>query len=441
MERFLNIIFRIAIVPAACLAFFSCSTTRVLQDGEYRLQKNKILITNQDEKKFNANDLEPYIKQSPNSYFIFGWNPFLNIYNWSNGKGNGWDRFVRKIGEPPVVYDPDMVESSVSNITDHLTFLGYYNSDVRARIDVRKKRVKVTYNVTLGKQFPIKGIAYHVPEGELAADFWADTSSLSVRPGDYMSEYSLDKETDMLSKYFRDNGFYGFTKNYISYVADTLSCPDSAFLEMHIREYTRNETEQDSGEPDVQLSGFNASEIFTVKNAISSLQQRFPNMNLNGLSIQKGDRYTLGSVGDGVIKLNLGFFNLPLMSDKASVLWHEIYHLRNGHNAGLETKEDVEDKFKNVPPNVEKYLKYELRNVCFGVGVILSDEEVERDYQNGLNCFYVNHSKFYENELETYKAEKEAFPDNMVSDDYIEKREYAKWTYEEGLRVARKHGF
>ena len=246
MERFLNIIFRIAIVPAACLAFFSCSTTRVLQDGEYRLQKNKILITNQDEKKFNANDLEPYIKQSPNSYFIFGWNPFLNIYNWSNGKGNGWDRFVRKIGEPPVVYDPDMVESSVSNITDHLTYLGYHNSDVRARIDVRKKRVKVTYNVTLGKQFPIKGITYHVPEGELAADFWADTSSLSVRPGDYMSEYSLDKETDMLSKYFRDNGFYGFTKNYISYVADTLSCPDSAFLEMHIREYTRNETEQDA---------------------------------------------------------------------------------------------------------------------------------------------------------------------------------------------------
>ena len=195
MERFLNIIFRIAIVPAACLAFFSCSTTRVLQDGEYRLQKNKILITNQDEKKFNANDLEPYIKQSPNSYFIFGWNPFLNIYNWSNGKGNGWDRFVRKIGEPPVVYDPDMVESSVSNITDHLTFLGYYNSDVRARIDVRKKRVKVTYNVTLGKQFPIKGITYHVPEGELAADFcglFLMTDKQAALP--YASAYKQDEQ-------------------------------------------------------------------------------------------------------------------------------------------------------------------------------------------------------------------------------------------------------
>ena len=246
MKRFPDTLYRIAGYASVCMILFSCSTTRVLQDGEYRLQKNKIVVTNADEKKFNANDIEPYIKQAPNSYFIFGWNPFLNIYNWSTGKGNGWDRFVQKIGEPPVVYDADMVESSISNITDHLTFLGYYGSEVKSSIKVKKKRVKVTYNVTLGKQYPIKGISYNIPAGELAADFWADTSSCTVRTGDYLSEYSLDKETDRISGYFRDKGFYGFTKNYISYVADTLAAPDSAFLEMHIREYTRNESEQDA---------------------------------------------------------------------------------------------------------------------------------------------------------------------------------------------------
>ena len=188
MKRLPDTLYRIAGYASVCMILFSCSTTRVLQDGEYRLQKNKIVVTNADEKKFNANDIEPYIKQAPNSYFIFGWNPFLNIYNWSTGKGNGWDRFVQKIGEPPVVYDADMVESSISNITDHLTFLGYYGSEVKSSIKVKKKRVKVTYNVTLGKQYPIKGISYNVPEGELAADFWADTSSCTVRTGDYLSE-------------------------------------------------------------------------------------------------------------------------------------------------------------------------------------------------------------------------------------------------------------
>ena len=74
----------IIITITAILALVSCSTTRVLQDGEYRLAKNRITVNNP--KEFNVNRLEPYIKQKPNSYFIFGWNPFLNVYNWTTEK-------------------------------------------------------------------------------------------------------------------------------------------------------------------------------------------------------------------------------------------------------------------------------------------------------------------------------------------------------------------
>ena len=117
----------------AAVLICSCSTTRVLQDGEFRLARNKISITN--DKSFNTNQIEPYLKQKPNSYFIFGWNPFLNVYNWADGKGKGWDKFVKKIGVAPVVYDPEMVESSVENITRHLEYLGYFDSAVDTRIE------------------------------------------------------------------------------------------------------------------------------------------------------------------------------------------------------------------------------------------------------------------------------------------------------------------
>ena len=80
------------LIPAL-LAAVSCSTTRVLQDDQYRLSQNNIEVTN--DKHFNTNRLQPYIKQKPNSYFIFGWNPFLSVYNWSNGKGKGWDKLVQ----------------------------------------------------------------------------------------------------------------------------------------------------------------------------------------------------------------------------------------------------------------------------------------------------------------------------------------------------------
>lgn len=244
MKRFLDNIYRLLSISAAGLFLLSCSTTRVLPDGEYRLQKNNITVTN--DKHFNVNNIEPYIKQSPNSYFIFGWNPFLNIYNWSNGKGNGWDRFVQKIGEAPVVYAPDLVESSVTNITEHLNYMGYYNSKVDTRIDVRKRRVKVSYDITLGKRFPIKEVQCSVPEGELAVAFRADSSSVTVKAGDFLAESALEKTADQMSRYFRDKGFYGFSSNYISFVADTLTCPDSALLQMKINEYTRNESSKDA---------------------------------------------------------------------------------------------------------------------------------------------------------------------------------------------------
>ena len=199
--------------------FQSCSTTRVLQEGEYRLAKNKIEVMN--DKKFNTNDIEPYIKQSPNSYFMFGWNPFLNIYNMANGKGKGWDRFVKKIGVAPVVYNPDLVSSSITNISDHLQYRGYYGSKVDSRIKVKKRKVTVTYLVTLGKRFPIKEITYSVPEGELAEEFWKDTSSVTIKRGAWLSEDALDRETDRSSRHLRNMGFYGFSKNYYSFEADT----------------------------------------------------------------------------------------------------------------------------------------------------------------------------------------------------------------------------
>ena len=237
--------YRIFLFAFILLAALSCSTTRVLEDGQYRLAKNKIKIENS--KSFNPSVLDPYLKQKPNSYFIFGWNPFLNIYNWQNGKGQGWDKFTQKLGVAPVVYDPDMVDSSIENLRNHLTYLGYYNSVITSDIAVKKKRVNVTYNVTLGKRYPIKKISYILPpKGEFTQAFLKDTVNLSVKVGDFLSESILQAETERSSAELRNQGFYNFNKNYYFFEADTLSVKGSALLQLSINEYTRNETPKDS---------------------------------------------------------------------------------------------------------------------------------------------------------------------------------------------------
>lgn len=233
--------FLMAALSAIAALSFSCSTTRVLEDGQYRLAANKVEV--KGDSKFNPKEIESYIKQKPNSYIIFGWNPFLNLYNWS-GKNpdKAVNRFIRKMGTAPVIYQPSQVESSTENIKRHLEYLGYYGSDVRSDIDVKGKKVKVTYSVTLGKRFRIGEITYSVPDGEFKDDFLADTSEITVRSGDYLSEDALEKETELRASAMRRKGYFGFTKNYFSFEADTLNSPDTAGLLMTVKEYTRNQT-------------------------------------------------------------------------------------------------------------------------------------------------------------------------------------------------------
>ena len=93
----------------------------------------------------------------------------LYVYNWANGKGRGWDRFVQKIGAAPVVYNPDMVDNSIENMTNHLEYLGYYGSSVKSSIKVRRRNVDVTYMIKLGKQYPIKSLEIILPENKAFA--------------------------------------------------------------------------------------------------------------------------------------------------------------------------------------------------------------------------------------------------------------------------------
>ena len=120
----------------AGLAAVACSTTKVLREGEYRLAGNKVEITN--DRRFNANELNPYILQKPNSSVIFGWSPFLYVYNWGKADPEKGGLF-RKIGEAPVVFDSTQVKSSVDNMLNHLEYTGWYGSSISRRPRLRRR--------------------------------------------------------------------------------------------------------------------------------------------------------------------------------------------------------------------------------------------------------------------------------------------------------------
>ena len=351
MKRGLHIL----LACIALIAAFSCSTTRVLQDGDYRLARNKITITNDSE--FNSNTLEPYLKQKPNPAIILGWNPFLYVYNWSNGKGKAWDKIVQGIGVEPVVYDSDMVEASIANMTDRLTYLGYYGSSVESKVNVKKKNVSVTYDVTLGKRLPIKNIEIDLPsEGTFAADFLADTSAMVIKPGDYLSEDILEKETVRSSSVMRNIGYYDFSKNNFFFEADTLSNPGYAVLKMTINGYTRNEA------PEIErpISKYTFNDVMISYPQTLKIREKIL-MELN--TIKPGETYSTDAVNSTYSRLSsLRMFSsvnvamTPVDSNKIDCRINLSQSKLQGFKVNLEASSNSTGLF-GVSPQVSYYHK------------------------------------------------------------------------------------
>lgn len=270
-----------------CMTVVSCSTTRVLSEGEYRLASNEVQIRH-DSDDLDTEDMLQYVKQQPNRYFIFGWNPFLNVYNWQNGSGRLFDRIFRKIGTAPVVHDPELVSSSCDNIRKHLEYLGYYDSRVDSQVDTERRLAHVNYIITPGRRFRIDSVAFDIQaNADFLAEFEADSLGRTVRTGDWLSEKALEAESARGAAYFRELGYYDFNKFNYFFVADTLT--DRTLLRYQIKEYTRNSTAQSAA----PISKYHIGDV-TISHPDDVVFREDILKNLN--TIHPGDLYSASAI-------------------------------------------------------------------------------------------------------------------------------------------------
>ncbi|HNY04823.1 MAG TPA: hypothetical protein PKL23_00005, partial [Candidatus Egerieousia sp.] len=241
----------LAVLFTYAALFSSCSMTRVIPENQSLLRSNTIEIIDNgtDNEHLNSKekitDLQKYIKQTPNTS-LFGFNPFINIYNSGDGSGKGWDKLAKKIGQEPVIFDPDLVESSKTNMANHLQFKGYYNYKIADSVETNNKKTRVIYYVTPGKRYLIDSIAYTIKDTALYRIMLADSSNSYIKKRGILSEDILEKESARMSLVYRNSGYYGFTKNYFFYMADTLKHNGLAHVNVTVEDFTRNETPKEA---------------------------------------------------------------------------------------------------------------------------------------------------------------------------------------------------
>ncbi len=192
------------------LTFVSCSTTRRLNEDQYLLVKNKVKIINPD-KNVAVSDLNGLVQQKPNKRF-FGMIPFKLLFN----------SMFPKTGEPPVVFDPSLVDETKEQMGKYLDGLGFFNSSIEHSIKYKKKKVKnVTYAVTLANPYRVRNIDYKIPDDSINKLVLNDTKKSLLKSNIIFNSKTLDKERSRITKLLNNNGYYQFTKDYIFYQADS----------------------------------------------------------------------------------------------------------------------------------------------------------------------------------------------------------------------------
>ena len=154
---------------------------------------------------------------------------WYNSLHSSKSKLGKW-LFKTFATEPVLIskVNPDLLADVATNV---LKYYGYFNGKVEATIIPSKrneKKAKVSYTVELGRPFHYDSISYRnftTNANSLIQSTWDERL---IRPGNQFNAAAMESERTRLSNLLRNNGYYYFKPEYITFLADTINRPGYA---------------------------------------------------------------------------------------------------------------------------------------------------------------------------------------------------------------------
>ncbi len=212
----------------------SCSSTKHVPDGSYLLDKVSIHI--EGDTIDTDQDLYYFLRQTPNHKVLGFAKLQLATYSLSGRDSTKWyNKWLRKIGQEPVIYSPELTDASARQLRQALINRGYLEARVVPDTIVNgNKRMTVNYEVYPGRPHYISSVDYDISDTTLRRLVMADTSHLNLRPGVPFDRNTLDNDRSTITEALRNAGYYGFNKDDISFVADTTSGSKAVDLTMVI---------------------------------------------------------------------------------------------------------------------------------------------------------------------------------------------------------------
>ena len=253
MNKPLAIVFLLAFLV---LMLAGCSVSKFIPEGSYLLDNVKI---ESDNKEIKPSQMNLYVRQKSNAKWFSLVKLPMYIYGASGLDSTKWmNRFWRKLGEAPVIYDSVLAEETRSEMEKAVQNMGYMSASVGLREVSDGNRMKVYYTIRSGEPYIVDHLAYDISDAKIADYMAQDSIHASLYEG---MRFDVN-ERQRITQYLQDRGYYRFNKDFITYQADTMLNTRKVDLTLKLLPYQR--TKEDPPQPHRQYTLRNVHYILDV---------------------------------------------------------------------------------------------------------------------------------------------------------------------------------
>ena len=242
----MNKIYGILLMICTVAMMIGCAETKYVDEGQYLLNKTYI-VSDTVHKNINISALKGYITQTGNSRWFSTIKIPLRTYSLSGRDTTKWiNRTLCSMGEAPVIYDSVASLKSCKYLRQAMMNKGYLGAYATHQlINTKKKKTDCRYTLHPGKPYFLRNVEYDIRDSVIAA---ITANIRNLAPGQQFDVDKLDAERKLITKTLVNRGYYKFNKDFISFVADTVSGQQFVDLILVLHPY-RTATGQNTQHP------------------------------------------------------------------------------------------------------------------------------------------------------------------------------------------------
>jgi len=226
------------------LLILSLSACRMVR----HVPQDKLLLREEVGIKGNKSlDIESSIRIKPNKrliwpkFYLMLYNTGLSLQQDSSlikkafvkapGRKSLFDQttnwMINRIGEEPVIIQPEMLSRDSLNIINTYASNGFFNTKVSYEVEkvdnyFEHRRGKVSFTIEEGKAFYVRNIWLKSEESGVINEFQFTREASYIQGNERFNYQNLALERTRFSNHLRSKGFFAFSPNAIHFQVDTL---------------------------------------------------------------------------------------------------------------------------------------------------------------------------------------------------------------------------